>query len=78
MDHMDDDRIPETQPSGALVPPPRVPPTAVATAAPLPPRRPIPPRPPASLGASLRGFLSAALDRLDALGDRIADAAGLR
>ncbi|MDB4878709.1 MAG: hypothetical protein JWL60_155, partial [Gemmatimonadetes bacterium] len=32
--HMDE-RIPDTQPSGALVPPPRDPPTAVATGAPL-------------------------------------------
>ena len=34
-----DERIPEPQPSGALVPPPHVPSTALATAAPVPPRR---------------------------------------
>ena len=36
---MDDARLPEPEPSGALVPPPTYPPTALATAAPLPPRR---------------------------------------
>ena len=74
-----DDRSPETQPAGALVPPPRVPPTAVATSAPLPPR---PQRrretAPASIGQSLARALRSALDELDLLGDRIAAAAGLR
>ena len=75
-----DDRIPETQPSGALVPPPRVPPGAVATSAPLPPR---PSQPARTRGISiggreLRGLVNSALDELDLLGDRIAAAAGLR
>jgi hypothetical protein len=72
-----DDNLPETQPSGSLVPPPRVPPGAVAAAAPLPPSRP------SSSAArrretGLRGLLVAALDGLDTLGDRIAGAVGLR
>jgi hypothetical protein len=76
---MEDDHTPDTQPSGALVPPPRVPPTAVATAAPLPPRPH--PRHPSSFGTSrwsLRELVSSALDQLDRFGDRIADAVGLR
>jgi hypothetical protein len=76
---MEDDYTPETQPSGALVPPPRVPPTAVATSAPLPPRPHS--RHPSSYGTSrslLRGLLRSALDQLDRVGDRIADAVGLR
>ena len=36
---MEDARLPETEPSGALVPPPTHPPTALAAAAPLLPRR---------------------------------------
>ena len=35
----DDERIPEPEPSGALVPPPTYPSTGLATSAPLPPRR---------------------------------------
>lgn len=65
----------ETQPNGALVPPPRVPPTAVATSAPLPPRPQLPTRRKAS---GLRALLLGALDRLDALGDGIAAAVGFR
>jgi hypothetical protein len=73
-----DDRIPETQPSGALVPPPRVPPTAVATSAPLPPRGPGGHA--ARVHSSRTGagaFLAAALDELDRLGDGIAGALGI-
>ncbi len=73
---MDDDR-PETQPSGALTPPPVHPPTAIATSAPLPPRRPSVER---SLlrRTGLRGLMDSALDSLDALADRIAGIAGIR
>lgn len=75
-----DERIPDTQPSGALVPPPRIPPTAVATAAPLPPRPPRPPRPPLRRGpvARLRTLVNAVLDELDTMGDRVAASLGLR
>lgn len=70
-----DERTPEPQTSGALAPPPRHPPTAVATAAPLPPRRPTPAR---IRPSGFRGLVSAAFDAMDRLGDRIADAVGLR
>ena len=73
---MDDERIPEPEPSGALVPPPIHPPTALATAAPLPPRR----RPDDALEA--RAFVTRlverALDAIDRAGDSIASAVGLR
>ena len=72
-----DESMPETQPSGALTPPPRNPPTAVATAAPRPSgessSRAVPYR-----RKGLRGLVDAALDGLDALADRIASAAQLR
>jgi hypothetical protein len=72
-----DDFTPETQPSGAMTPPPGSPPTAVATSAPLPPRdassRAVP------YGRKgLRGLVDAALDGLDALAERIASATRLR
>ena len=73
---MDDERLPEPEPSGALVPPPVHPPTALATAAPLPPRR----TPDDAL--EVRNFLTRvverALDALDRAGDSIANAVGLR
>jgi hypothetical protein len=71
------DDTPDIQPSGALTPPPRVPPTAVAASAPLPPRQP-------SAGRvhrptnEIRGMIGSALDGLDALAERIATALGLR
>jgi hypothetical protein len=72
-----DDWTPDTQPSGALTPPPTNPPTAVATSAPLPPRdsssRAVPYR-----RKGLRGLVDAALDALDVLADRIASATNLR
>ena len=75
------DHLPEPQPGDMLVPPPRVPPTAVASASSQPSHRQV------SfsrhiVGSGPRGglgvFVAAALDKLDALGDRIAAAAGLR
>jgi hypothetical protein len=79
-----DERIPDTQPSGALVPPPRDPPTAVATGAPLPPRPPRSSRattraagPSAWVGVARRA-VGSALDLLDDAGDRVARAVGLR
>ena len=73
---MDDERLPEPEPSGALVPPPVYPPTAVATSAPLPPRH--------SRGEIarprnvFRDLLRATFDALDNVGDSIAAAVGLR
>ena len=73
---MEDARLPETEPSGALVPPPTHPPTALATAAPLPPRRW------EDDAIEARNVLVRAvertLDALDRVGDSIADAVGLR
>ena len=73
---MDDPRIPETEPSGSLVPPPTHPPTAVATAAPLPPRR----RPDDLMEARslIARAVTRTLDALDQVGDSIAAAVGLR
>lgn len=73
---MDDERLPEPQPSGALVPPPVHPPTALATAAPLPPRRRDEDVEQArNLVARL---FTRTLDALDNVGDSIAAAVGLR
>jgi hypothetical protein len=73
---MDDERLPEPQPSGALVPPPVYPPTALATAAPLPPRRRDEDVEQArNLVARL---VTRTLDALDTVGDSIATAVGLR
>ena len=74
---MIDDMLPEPEPAGALVPPPRNPPTAIATAAPLPPRpsssRVITPR-----EGLLRTVVQSTLNALDDVGDSIARAVGLR
>ena len=73
---MIDDHLPEPLPSGALVPPPSGPITAIATSAPLPPRRPsrtITPR-----EDFFRGLVQSTLDTLDRVGDSIAGAIGLR
>ena len=73
---MDEERLPEPQPSGALVPPPVHPPTALATAAPLPPR----PRDGDLLEARnlVARVIARTLDALDNVGDSIAAAVGLR
>lgn len=73
-----------TEPSGALVPPPKPPVTALAAPA-VPP---LPPRPPAHhwrerrviIGGSfdLLAAVNRVLDTLDEVGDRIAEAAGIR
>lgn len=73
---MDDERLPEPQPGGALVPPPVHPPTALATAAPLPPRR----RDGDVVEARnlVARVITRTLDVLDNVGDSIAAAVGLR
>jgi len=72
-----DDHYRDTQPDGALVPPPPLPPLALATSAPLPPRRPS-----ADAMRSRRSrftqVLDSALNALDDVADRIAAAVGLR
>ena len=70
-----DDWDRETQPDGALTPPPRVPPNAVATSAPIPPRPQLPAR---RKQFNLRAMVNGVLDRLDTLGDGIAALVGLR
>jgi hypothetical protein len=73
---MTDELMPEPEPAGALVPPPRNPPTAIATAAPMPPSGPskaIAPR-----EGFFRGLVQATLNTLDDVGDSIARAIGLR
>jgi hypothetical protein len=73
---MDDDMMPEPEPAGALVPPPRTSPTAIATAAPLLPggsSHVVTPR-----EDFLRGLVRQSLDALDDVGDSIARAVGLR
>jgi hypothetical protein len=72
---MDDARLPEPEPSGALVPPPVHPPTALATAAPLLPRRPDDALEVRNLVARV---VERALDALDRAADSIASAVGLR
>ena len=73
---MDDARLPETEPSGALVPPPTPPPSALAIAAPVPPRR----WEDDALDARdlLARTIDRTLDALDQVGDSIASAVGLR
>ena len=73
---MDEERVPEPEPRSALVPPPVHPPTALAAAAPLQPRRWN------DDVIEARGVFSRAVDRaldaLDTVGDSIAEAVGLR
>lgn len=73
----DDERIPQPEPSGALVPPPSYPSTALATSAPLPPRSW---RDDDLIAA--RDFFARVVrrtfDALDDVGDSIATAVGLR
>lgn len=72
----DDDRLPEPEPGAALVPPPVHPPTALATAAPLPPRRHDDDL--ADARRFVERLVDRALDALDRTGDSIAAAVGLR
>jgi len=68
---------PGTEPSGVPTPWPSDPVTALTTSAPRSAAAPIVSRSPARL-RGVRGLVDSALDRLDALADRIADAAGIR
>ncbi|MEO8619977.1 MAG: hypothetical protein ABI625_02855 [bacterium] len=70
-----DESLPETQPFGALTPPPSGPGTAIAASAPLPPR---PHRLSTSRRTGLHAFVERALDRLDIFADNIAEIVGLR
>lgn len=63
-------------PTGPSETPPRQPSIVLATSAPFPLRRSQPHATPETRG--LRGLFTTALDGLDALADRVADAIGLR
>ena len=74
----DNDFTPPTQPFGALVPPPNIPPTALALGSPEP-LRPRPPRPKAVSGVSgFDRFVSRTLDMVDDFADTVAEGLGLR
>ena len=74
---IDDERIPDPEPSGALVPAPHVPPTALAAAAPLPPRTWNDDDVIAARELFAR-VVRSTFDALDNVGDSIATAVGLR
>lgn len=76
---MDDYTPPPTQPSGALVPPPKFPGTAVAAATPAPlPGRPQRQRMPFMRSDAWAQFLERAFDAVDELADTVAAGLGLR
>jgi hypothetical protein len=75
---MEDDPTPPTQPFGDLVPPPKVPPTALALASPAP----LPHRQPASPtlydAGALQRLIAQTLDLVDSIADTVAEGLGLR
>jgi hypothetical protein len=76
---MDDEFIPPTQPFGALVPPPKIPGTAVAAATPSPqPQRSPGERFRLRSRGSLWRLVDRTLDAVDEVADQIALGLGLR
>ncbi|HEY7566263.1 MAG TPA: hypothetical protein VH762_01720 [Gemmatimonadaceae bacterium] len=73
---MIDDPIPQPEPSGALVPPRKYPPTAVAMSTPPPPERLFPRV--TSQRPVLYRFIYGCMDALDQVGDAVAHALRLR
>ena len=77
-DYFEDDFSPPTQSSSDRVPPPKVPGTAIATAAPAP----LPPRRPREMhiedANAIRRFVARALDMVDSVADTVAEGLGLR
>ena len=71
---MSDDPLPEPEPSGALVPPRKYPPTAVALSTPPPPPERLLPR----QRPALYRFIYSCMDALDQVGDAVAHALRLR
>jgi len=75
---MEDDYTPPTQPYGALVPPTKLPPTAVATASPAPvPRHPRHPSSFLQQGGFAR-LLRQLFDGVDEIADAVAGGLGFR
>jgi hypothetical protein len=74
----DDNPTPPTQPFGDLVPPPKLPPTALALAspAPLPHRRPSSPE--LYDASALQRLISRTFDLVDTIADTVAEGLGLR
>ena len=72
---MSDDPLPQPEPSGALVPPRKYPPTAVALSTPPPPERLFPR---VSQRPALYRFIYGCMDALDQVGDAVAHALRLR
>lgn len=78
---MDDDVTPPTQPSGFLVPPTKIPRTALAIATPPPPREPREPRALMVTGSRMnvaQFFANLILDSVDDVADAVAGTLGLR
>ena len=79
---MESENVPQPQPAGSLVPPPRHPPTALAVTTPPPPRRPRNPlerfREDPRTQRFVDNAITAIFDRADAVGDSIAGLLGLR
>jgi hypothetical protein len=75
---MEDDPTPPTEPFGDLVPPPKVPPTALALASPAP----LPHRGPSSHdlydASALQRLLARTFDLVDSIADTVAEGLGLR
>jgi len=74
---IDDESMPDPEPTGALVPVPHIPSTALVTATPLPPRRWSDDDLIVARDFFARAVRSA-FDALDDVGDSIAGAIGLR
>lgn len=71
---MTDDPLPQPEPSGALVPPRKYPPTALALSTPPPPELPRV----TSERPALYRFIYRCMDALDEVGDAVAHALRLR
>ena len=74
----DDDFTPPTEPFGALVPPPKLPPTALALASPAPLRPRQPSRKPRFRGGGFEQLVARTLDIVDDVADTVAEGLGLR